>query len=360
MRKVSSNICILTDSLSKGGAEKAAGKLSQMLNADGYNVTVVTLKNEITYPFSGNLINLGEDNSKVKLVKQLQKTIALKKAVSTVKPDYIIDFRMRARPFMEAVLNRYVFKKHNVINTFRTSNIEWQLPKGKHFENWYKKGKIVAVSKHIKQVLETDFGFNNVNYIPNEIDVKLLNAMANEQFVDEGEYIIHVGRLDVSVKQQDKLLKVYKDSVLPKKNVKLLFLGEGNDKALLENLVKQYNLEAQVKLIGFKDNPYPYIKHAKCLVLSSKFEGMPNVLLEALAVGTPVVSFDCKSGPADIIVNNENGLLIEDQNFEVLKIAIEQLITQQEQLETLQQNTHKYLQQFSPEVVLKAWKQLLS
>jgi len=82
-----------------------------------------------------------------------------------------------------------------------------------------------------------------------------------------------------------------------------------------------------VKLTGFKDNPYAYMSRADIFVLSSLYEGFPNVLIEAMICGCPVVSTDCRSGPIEIIKNNFNGILVPVGDLKSLENAIEDVIT---------------------------------
>jgi glycosyltransferase involved in cell wall biosynthesis len=86
-------------------------------------------------------------------------------------------------------------------------------------------------------------------------------------------------------------------------NEKLVLLTKGSSaiKCKLQKLVKTLKIEDRVVFAGFKSNPYPYVKHAKLMVLSSAYEGLPTVILESLVLGTPVISTDCESGPREIL-----------------------------------------------------------
>jgi len=91
---------------------------------------------------------------------------------------------------------------------------------------------------------------------------------------------------------------------------RLIILGEGAERPILEALVRDLGLEEDVELPGFVENPYKYMKRAAVFVLSSRWEGLPNVLIEVLALGTPVISTDCPSGPAEILENGRLGSLV--------------------------------------------------
>jgi glycosyltransferase involved in cell wall biosynthesis len=83
----------------------------------------------------------------------------------------------------------------------------------------------------------------------------------------------------------------------------MVILGTGEEQTLLENRIANLNLEDKVHLLGFKENVWDYISNAKFLVLSSQYEGFPMTILEALSLGIPVISFDCESGPNEMIIN---------------------------------------------------------
>jgi glycosyltransferase involved in cell wall biosynthesis len=120
--------------------------------------------------------------------------------------------------------------------------------------------------------------------------------------------ILGVGRLE---KQKDfpTLIRAFAQ-VRQQRPARLMILGEGQERPDLETLVQELGLAENVALPGFVANPYAYMGKAALFVLSSLFEGLPTVLIEAMATETPVVSTDCKSGPAEILANGQYGKLV--------------------------------------------------
>jgi glycosyltransferase involved in cell wall biosynthesis len=104
--------------------------------------------------------------------------------------------------------------------------------------------------------------------------------------------------------------------------VHLLILGEGKERAQLEELIKKLGLEDDVSMPGFVMNPYAYMARASMFVLSSRWEGLPTVLIEALCCGTPVVSTDCPSGPREILKDGQYGQLVPVGEANALAQAI--------------------------------------
>ncbi len=132
--------------------------------------------------------------------------------------------------------------------------------------------------------------------------------------------MLGVGRL--SAQKNCPLLIRAVAKVRRQRPVRLLILGEGDDRAALEALVRDLDLTDCVGLPGFVDNPFAYMRHAQLFVLSSDWEGLPTVLIEALACGCPVVSTDCPSGPLEILDGGTYGALVPMRDEDSLADAI--------------------------------------
>lgn len=129
------------------------------------------------------------------------------------------------------------------------------------------------------------------------------------------------GRLEHQ-KDHPTLLRAFAQ-VRAKRPARLMILGEGPDRPLLAALAQELGIADDVALPGFADNPFAYMKHAKVFVLSSLFEGLPTVLIEALACGAPVVSTDCPSGPREILAGGRYGQLVPVGDVAALAHALE-------------------------------------
>lgn len=125
---------------------------------------------------------------------------------------------------------------------------------------------------------------------------------------DQSPVAIAVGRLTAQ-KDFPTLLQAFA-LVRQRYNAKLLILGEGEERERLEKMTESLNLQEDVDMPGFVENPYTYMKRAKVFVLSSRWEGLPTVLIEAMACGTPVVATDCPSGPREILEGGKWGKLV--------------------------------------------------
>lgn len=136
--------------------------------------------------------------------------------------------------------------------------------------------------------------------------------------------VLGVGRLTAQ-KDFDVLLHAFA-RVRQARPVRLMILGEGELRPRLEALARELGVQADVALPGFQENPFTYMRRAGLFVLSSRFEGLPNALIQAMACGTPVVSTDCPSGPAEILEHGKWGRLVPVGNIEALADAMLQTL----------------------------------
>ena len=174
--------------------------------------------------------------------------------------------------------------------------------------------KIAPTLKHKIRVI-----YNPV--VSEEMFIKAGQSL-NHPWFRKGEppVILAAGRL-TPLKDFTTLIRAFA-LVRRKRPARLIILGEGKDRARLEALVRELELEEDVALPGFADNPYQYMRRAAVFVLSSKWEALPTVLIEAMACGCPVVSTDCPSGPAEILENGKWGRLVPVQSPEPMAKAI--------------------------------------
>lgn len=150
--------------------------------------------------------------------------------------------------------------------------------------------------------------------------------LSNESIDDEifsdikAKKIIAVGRL-VKQKNFELLIRAFK-VVLESTDSHLIIIGEGEKRDELVKLIEELNLVNKVYLAGFQSNPHKYVKNSDLFVLSSLYEGLPNSLIEAIAVGTPAIASNCLSGPSEILLDGKGGDLVEVENIEQLAKSI--------------------------------------
>jgi glycosyltransferase involved in cell wall biosynthesis len=196
-----------------------------------------------------------------------------------------------------------------------------------------------------------------ISVIYNGVDLNLIQQMAKAPTVDIGlsehdKYILNIGRLTYA-KQQDLLIKSF--ARLKDRSLKLVILGEGPLREELQALVENLELQDRVLMPGFVDNPYAFLRRAELFVLSSCYEGMPTVLIEAMACGCSVVSTNCPSGPSEILDGCEWTQLVPVNDEQALAMEMETQLQKPVDQNLLLKRAHD----FTVDVMAQKYRQLL-
>jgi len=215
--------------------------------------------------------------------------------------------------------------------------------------------KVVMVSQDSAACLRQQLGLKNLCCIYNPVDFDALGSLVAEAPAVQmaGDYIIALSRLEPQ-KRLDRLLAAYAASKL-KKSMQLLILGEGSLRTRLQQQIADLQLTDRVLMPGNVSNPFPNVAAAHFTVLSSDHEGFPMVLIEALALGKPVISTDCDTGPREIIRPEENGVLVPVDDVPALTAALDELHTNTQQYHTFCARASTSVQHLAVLPVAKQW-----
>ena len=355
-------IALVGYGFNQGGLEKVMSTLSVYFGEMGIDVHNIIFVDDIGYPYYGTMVNIGKMKlGQNKFLEKLKLFLFFYKYIKEKQFDYIIDFRYRVKPFQEYIFSKLVYNSRTIY-TVHNSRLQTYLPNSKFLTQQICKGKhaVVCVSNGVKILVEEKFQLQNCVLIYNPIDLDNIKLLANDEIEIKEPYIISAGRFNANnVKQFDELIIAYSKSNLPQKGISLVILGDGE----LNNFYKEAAMKSEfadkIHILGFKRNPYKYFKNALFLVLCSKHEGFGMTLIEALACETPVISFDCFSGPNEIITNKENGLLVENQNFEKLIRAMNLFVEDTLLYNQCKNNSLKSIERFSIEKIGKQWLDLM-
>lgn len=360
MSKVS--IAIITPSLGNGGTERVSSLLSIFLTDLGYDVTIFAAYPNKDYPFKGTYVHLGHSKKKsssfLLLARSFQK---LYKSVKNGNFDFVIDFRSRRIFWIEFMFHLFIYTAvKRVILTIHLPLIDKYIPRPWFiFKPIYKRTfALVSVSDAISNMLQNQ-GYTNVSVIKNPLDFTRINRLEREQTMIEFPYVIAAGRMDDNIKRFDHLIEAYAASNLPENGVHLIILGDGEVKHNLMATTDKLECSHMIHFEGFQQNPFKYFVNAQFFILASEFEGFPMVLIEALACGTPVVSYDCPTGPSEIIQHEQNGLLVENGSIEALTTAISRMHEDKALYKTCQINAKKSVEHLSFENIKDQWRQLI-
>jgi len=188
----------------------------------------------------------------------------------------------------------------------------------------------LAVSRGIRKILLADYGLdpNLITVMPNPIDYEAIveQAAASPAFPLPPKFLLHVGRMQLAHKAQDVLLAAFHVLYPRYPDLYLIMVGDGPDRKQIEDYIKSLGLGDAVMLAGWQSNVAAFMARAQALILSSRHEGWPMVLVEAMACGCPVVATDCLTGPREILGDNEYGILVPVDNPEALNHTIQRLL----------------------------------
>lgn len=333
-------LTIFLPNLDGGGAERTMLNLAKGISERGYPVDLVLAQANGPYindiPDHVNIVDLGNGNihSRGKTIRRLP---ALIRYLRSEKPDVMLSALVEANvvglvaKFFARVSTRVVVNEQNNLSTM-TNNAS------SRSERWYpviaqfvyrSADYVVGVSQGVVEDLIHNIGISEKKArvvfnpgITKELRLKAAQSLDHPWFeANQPPVILSVGRLNVQ-KDYGTLIDAFYE-VSKKRTARLLILGDGEERSMLEEKIKHYGLADKVSLPGFVDNPYAYMSKADVYVLSSRWEGLPTVLVEALYCGPTIVSTDCPSGPVEILENGQQGTLIPMQDVSSMASAIE-------------------------------------
>jgi glycosyltransferase involved in cell wall biosynthesis len=356
-------VCLVAISLGKGGADRSCALLSRMLHDQGFDVHIAILNDQIEFPYSGKLLNLGKLKSdKDSLLKRFLRLRKLKQYLKKEGITHVIDHRAKNNYKREVFYKNYVYKGIKTIYVVHSFKLETYFGSDpKEFKELYAGNfKNVAVSEGIKTRLQNELGLSNLVKIYNPIDSDWVEKAKEKVALPNKKYILSYGRIDDDVKDLSFLIRSYHESQLWKQQIKLVMMGEGKDEQKLKNLAEEFSLAEHIDLLPFTSNPFPFIANAHVVALTSKWEGFPMALVESLSLGIPVVSLDINSGPSEIIIHKKNGLLISEREPTVFASALRKIFNDEILYAECKTNAAASVSKFSKEIITETWTKLLT
>lgn len=331
MQEKSKHVALYIYNLGQGGAERVFTQLANCLARDGFSVDLLLWQaigpNVSLVSSNVRIIDLGATN----VVQALIKLVGY---LWRVTPDLLLS--TLTLPNLSNIIACWItFRKTKAI--VRVASMPSYLtrsPLKKWTEKWLLRllyplaDALIAVSKAVADDLMAfaKIERDRIAVIYNPVlspEFEKQKSGPVQELVDvfaEKKVILGVGRLS-KVKNFPALIEVF-SIIKHQPDLALVFLGEGEERARLEELVERLGLKELVYFPGYVDNPYPYMCKASVVVLPSRYEGLSNVLIQALGCGTPVVATDCPGGNREILNFGEFGYLVPVDDKEALADAI--------------------------------------
>ena len=319
---------VVAPTLRGGGAERVVSILTKEW-AKFHQVTVVLFDaSDTDYGCGGRIVDIQIPASKKFLRKIFNvgaRSVRLMSIIQRECPDRVISFMESANlpAIAAAALTGYLDKLYVSVHCNpKTLSFPYQvlLPLLYRFS-----AGVIAVSEGVKRnLVSLGLPAGRISAIPNPVvcgdkQVKVDKSVSPMS----ARFLLGVGRLH-QVKGFDRLLQAFRR--LERPELQLVILGEGAERLTLLRLARGLEVEKSVHLPGRIADVDPWYRHAECFVLSSRSEAWPNVLMEALVNGCPIVSFDVKHGPSEIIEDGDSGLLVPEGDVEALAAAIARVL----------------------------------
>lgn len=365
-------ILIFTNSLAGGGTERVAATLANFWARQNWEVTIVTLDSEsedfyVLNPMVNRIaLNLAGDSGNVldALRRNGRRVLALRRAIMQVRPqvalsmmstpNVLLAFASRGIAGLCTVGSEHCYPPHAPLGRI------W----GSLCSRMYGRlSAVVALTRECADWIETHSSAARVSVIPNAATWPLPDSAPkispHSLCSPERKILLAVGRLNV-VKNYAVLLGAFAQLAGKYSDWDLVILGEGPERPSLESIIRDRTLGARVFIPGIAGNVGEWYARADLYVMTSLSEGFPMALAEALAHGLPAVSFDCDTGPRDIIRHGMDGLLVPANDAGALIEALDVVLGDANLRKQFASRAHEARERFSIEKIAGMWEELFT
>jgi len=338
------NLIIFIPSIESAGVEKNFFTLSNYFSHKIDNIYLITANTNHKFKLKKKIKIIspksGFWNNKPRIIKCF---ICLFLILKTFRIRNSILFSFQSNLFAAIISKIYNFKLIIRLNT----------SPNKYIDNIYKKfffrliynsaDEVIVNSKKFKKILKEKLNIDS-SFIYNPASKIHKFKKLNNKLIKHLK-ILNIGRL-TDQKDQNTMLKSMNLLKANKIPFKATIIGAGEKYNELKKYIVDMNLQKMVKLTGFKKEAFKYIRFANLFILSSKYEGLPNVLIEAQQIGVPIISTDCPTGPREILMNGKLGVLVPVGNYEKLYNEIKRYYLDSKVLINKSKLAKKYLKRF--------------
>jgi GalNAc-alpha-(1->4)-GalNAc-alpha-(1->3)-diNAcBac-PP-undecaprenol alpha-1,4-N-acetyl-D-galactosaminyltransferase len=359
-------LTLVISQLGAGGAERVMSTLASYWADHGQDVTLITFWSTSSdlYSLSPGVkrvaLGLAHPSTNLRQSPRLtwRRLWALRRQIRWRRPDVVISFMdttnmvtlLASRGLgVPVIVSERIHPAYHDIGALRSWLRRRVYP-------WA--DAIVIPSENIRPWMASIVPRGMVRVIPNPVR-PATGRVAGRLADRSGEHVVvGMGRLDPQ-KQFDYLLRAFARCGGHHADWSLVVMGEGPERKNLEALAAQLGIAGRVRWTSVVAEPEEVLRRADFFVLSSRYEGFPNALLEAMACGLPVVSFDCPSGPREIIRHEIDGLLVPSQDLDALTAAVDRLMSNGTERQRLGARAREVTERFGLERVMAMWEDLL-
>jgi glycosyltransferase involved in cell wall biosynthesis len=366
-------VLIFTYSLQGGGAERVAANMANHWDEKGWRVTVVTISGVGTdfYRLNPSVhrvsLNLDQESSSliVGLYRNLARVISLRKILKQERPDIALSLMWSCNILLSLA-------SCGIAGLTTIGSEHTHPPKAKIGLLWggIRKllyGRLSAVTALTNQTatwIKENTSAKRVAVIQNAIKWPMsqsepIISPAEKGFRSEDKVIISVGRL-VKLKQMNALIDAFSMVCRDYPDWRLAILGEGPERVALESQIRRAGLGDRIALVGMVGNVGEWYELADLCVMTSKYEGLGNTLIEALSYEVPALSFDCDTGPREIIRDGIDGYLIPPDDVGLLAKKLGEIMGDSDHRKRLSERAKEARSRFSLDAISSQWEALFS
>ncbi|HVX06243.1 MAG TPA: glycosyltransferase family 4 protein [Rhodanobacteraceae bacterium] len=361
-------LVLVVPSLGGGGAERVMATLANAWAVRGNEVTLITLSSAVNdrYPLDRRVWRVALDvarrssNPAQALGRNVVRIRALRRAIKAARPDAVISFVSNTNALVMIAatgLRVPVIVTERQFIGAEPSRLVWTLLRRLLYR---RAAAVVAQTRRCADELELRVG-RAVKVIPNPVAPASGKSTPDAVAAAEGRVrtLLAVGRL-VPAKGFDLLIDAFARVAQRHPGWKLEILGEGPLRETLTQAIAMHDLAGRIAMPGFSTQVRQAMRRADLFVLSSRFEGLPNALLEAMAEGVACVSFDCTAGPRELIAHGENGWLVPAEDVDGLATALDTLMQDDVMRARLGMRAREVCSLYSVSEILRQWDMLLA
>lgn len=359
-------LTLIISSLSYGGAERVLSTMANHWAILGRQVTLITLDSQAMdfYALHPRVrrVALGLVGVSVHpwraLSNNLRRLTRLRREIRASEPEVIVSF----------------IHEMNVLTLLASSGLNVPVIVSERTDpRQHRIGRVWAVLRRllypradavVVQTNEVGYWMQRfvrkevVHTIPNAVALPVHEADHTACYLGSDRTVIAMGRLGPE-KGFDLLLRAFAQCAAKHPDWSLMILGEGSERERLEALAGELGVANRVSMAGLIREPVKLLRHADLFVMSSRFEGFPNALLEAMACGLPVISTDCPSGPREIVRDGVDGVLVPPEDIDALAAAMERLMSDEAERERLAARAPDVVRRFGVSEMMKLWEQVI-
>lgn len=354
-------ITLISSSLDIGGAERVMSIIANYWAARGWQITSLTFDDASTPPFydldkriehRSLGINLRPGYNIASLKHNLRQISLLKSAIVDSQPQLVISFGNKVNILtllacwqvkVPTIVCEHVYPEFNGLNRI------WQF-----LQDWtYRRASLITVQTHSALAFfPSDKGYKTC-VIPNPVSIPQSEEIASQLYTDD-RHILAVGKL-TEQKGFDLLIKAFEQVCDTHPEWTLTILGEGDMRVELEELCTDLQISDRVFMPGTVKNIDAHLRKADIFALSSRYEGFPVTLCEAMACGVPVIATDCLSGPREIVHNGVDGMLVVPDNVDALAVGLDLLMSDPVKRQYFSHHAPQVTNRFGIEKVMGLW-----